>query len=131
MQQHISPEWLNELSKYERTALRNMWKPQKGNLFICIGNEFLQGKIFSYDGEGNLYSGSHPLLNIGQMIEILIEHGESDEYDLYPTLGFSGNYMYPKVGFYWEGREKGKALIRALWDTVKEIIKEKSKTFQR
>jgi|GEM_PF-1084301 len=145
MQQHISPEWLGELTAEEQDVLREMWEPGEGDWFRLLrykehmeyfkNDKYESRPAFLYYESHDPFivetpdkkEGDLPLLSIGKMIELLIEHGESDEYDLYPTIGFSGDYRYPKVGFYWQDREEGKELARALWEAVKEVIKAKAR----
>lgn len=75
MKQVISSGQLRELTPEQQEKLRKWWIPQIGDVFMCTGNEFLEGKIFSCDGDNRPISLSLPLLSIGQMIELILEYG--------------------------------------------------------
>jgi hypothetical protein len=36
MQQHISPEWLDELTAKEQDILRQMWEPMVGDIYLRV-----------------------------------------------------------------------------------------------
>jgi hypothetical protein len=141
MQQHISPEWLDELTAEEQDILREMWEPNVGDRFAHYwtnGNDevvLAESLVLAY-AEGDIYDGggiiwrkdaSLPLLSIGEMIELLIEHGNLREDEAYPCLVNGKVLVEPKIGIYWECRREGKELARALWEAVKEVIKAKAR----
>lgn len=82
----ISIEQLNELTVEQKRKLQELWKPEKGDWFNWNGNEEVE-VLYSYDGWSNedlSYESdppheftekqkkrSLPLLDIGQMIELL------------------------------------------------------------
>ena len=80
MKQHISIENLQELSPEQQEKLREWWSihQQQGDVFICLGNDFLSGKTFAWDGHNKPFNLAVPLLSIGQMIELLQENDGLD-----------------------------------------------------
>jgi hypothetical protein len=139
MQQHISPEWLDELTAEEQDVLRQMWEPKVGDRFTHYWpNEnddlvLVESLILAYT-EGKIADGgsivwhkdaSLPLFSIGEMTEILIKHGEKCIGEAYPAMFFRGNEYLSEVAIKWTGMDKGKELARALWEAVKEVIKAK------
>jgi|GEM_PF-1410294 len=74
MKQRITVSQLQELTQEQQDYLRLWWseRQQQGDVFICLGNDFLNGKQFAWDGHNKPFNMSIPLLNIGQMIEILL-----------------------------------------------------------
>jgi len=77
VKQRITIEQLNELSDAQKQRLRELWKPQDGDFIYSAKHghpEFLE--VAPMRGYGDYLKNrdkSLPLLNIGQMIEILSE----------------------------------------------------------
>ena len=88
MRQRITVENLKELSPEQQERLRVWWgeHQQKGDVFICLGNDFLSGKEFAWDGHNKPFNLAIPLLSIGQMIELLKEK----DYSKLVALDFVG-----------------------------------------
>lgn len=108
MKQHISIKQLNELSEKQKKVLLKLSKPIK---FMFMVDDFLLTKNGLYDIEEKL-----TLLSIGQMIEFL------DGYVW--DIGY--RKMNGELG-YWtidEGRIMQDELVDALWEAVKEVLKE-------
>jgi len=134
MQQHISPEWLDELTAEEQDILRQMWEPMVGDIYLRVS---VKGEVdnipFVFDSREKSFSNCKqykiPLLSIGQMIELLIEHKDiaegviSDRADIFFAYGKSVDFI--TLGMAWEENE-GIELARALWEAVKEVIKAKA-----
>ena len=74
MKQRITVDQLNELSPEEKDKLRELWKPEPGNRYCNeTGISFTLTEwesIFTKSTHGEKY---YPLLDIGQMIELLEE----------------------------------------------------------
>jgi hypothetical protein len=116
MQQHISPEWLDELTAKEQDILRQMWEPMVGDIYLRVS---VKGEVdnipFVFDSREKSFSNCKqykiPLLSIGQMIELLIEHKDIAE----------GVISY-RTDIFWEESES-----KELWEEVKEVIKAKAR----
>ena len=131
MKQRITPEQILELNEEQRGKLQELWKPEIGNMAI----DLLQGEerfIFSIDCNGTLFNMSTgfefckhealPLLNIGQMVEILDEKYDTKlkiykehTNPLNPDAKF-WFALHPEEGF---GNHE---LCDALWAEVKKIL---------
>ena len=90
---------------------------------MCLGNDFLSGKVFAWDGHNKPFNMAVPLLSIGQCIEIL----ESHDRCINITNAVFGVEYDNK--FTWEVRlrhldtlDYQPELIDALWQAVKEIL---------
>jgi hypothetical protein len=116
MQQHISPEWLDELTAKEQDILRQMWEPMVGDIYLRVS---VKGEVdnipFVFDSREKSFSNCKqykiPLLSIGQMIELLIEHKDIAE-----------GVISDRADIFWEESES-----KELWEEVKEVIKAKAR----
>lgn len=125
MKQRISIEDLKSLAPSQQEKLRVWWDEhrQQGDVFMCLGNDFLDGKVFAWDGHNKPFNLSIPLLSIGQCIEML----ESENCYLV-TENEKGINQYHVIRYdSWEGRHDGvvygrKELMGALFEAVKSIL---------
>lgn len=140
MKQRITVEQLNELSEEQKSRLRELWSPETGDLIQLgsddIGYPYERGDIVTVNhigdwthtndnicfGGGDTGTGTSkdmclPLLNIGQMIELLIKTGNLREYLHDGGVCRSGLY----VDIAWDNSDKVE-LCDALWETVKAIL---------
>lgn len=117
MQQNITVEQLNKLSKKGKKRLREWWKPNDIDLSYSslfgvriYASFFNKNDIeimkFSKKNDREIY----PLLSIGQLIEFLIEY-EQKKY---------GSAMYLLEEY--SGVEDEDGLCDALWESVKEVL---------
>lgn len=109
MKQRITPEQLRELTDEQLKKLHTLWKPELGDYMTDFeieedGSYFVG--VCKYIKSGVTESPGYPLLNIGQMIELLQEKGHDS----------FGKY-YIKFG-----HPKTKDLCDALWQAVKKIL---------
>lgn len=129
MKQRISPEDLKTLTPSQQEKLREWWNEhrQKGDVFICLGNDFLGGKEFAWDGHNKPFNMSIPLISIGQCIELLQETTQHWHEDLWMN---GVNIPTKTGGWEWKwccgrgdyNQSDSKELIDALWDAVKSIL---------
>jgi hypothetical protein len=148
MKQRITIEQINELTDEQKQKLREWWKPQKGDCILYTDDE--QEKVF-FIGELKLWLESGigadpynpgdyeeyeikymvPLLSIGQMVELLIEHKrfyelaityEPDYETSDPTpLPTWHMYMSSIASYKIDDLENG--LCDGLWEAVKTVLK--------
>ena len=73
MKQRITVNQLHELTPDQQNKLREWWSihRQQGDVFICHGNDFLNGKTFAWDGHNKPFNMAIPLVSIGQCLSIL------------------------------------------------------------
>jgi len=71
LKQRISSDDVLQLTPEQQEKLRVWWNEhrQKGDVFICRGNNFLSGKEFAWDGHNKPFNLSIPLLSIGQLLQ--------------------------------------------------------------
>jgi hypothetical protein len=117
MKQRITPDDLKSLSPEQQEKLRTWWGEhrQKGDVFICLGNDFLSGKEFIWDGHNKPFSHSIPLISIGQLIELLMD---KKAYHLWLSQGEYYNFGH-NVIMDWDSKTE---LIDCLFQAVKEIL---------
>jgi len=84
-------------------------KCYQGDVFICLGNDFLSEKQFVWDGYNKPFNMSIPLLNVGQMFEILLGCSCID-----CTLRLLDERV--------KGKIYGMELCEALWELIKEYF---------
>ncbi|UJF34247.1 hypothetical protein [Paenibacillus hexagrammi] len=70
MKQRITQLQIAELSSEQTDKLRSRWKPQEGD-YIAIGDH--EEMIYYLNGVDRIKS--LPLLNVGQILQFLSEHG--------------------------------------------------------
>ena len=114
MKQRISADDVLQLTPEQQEKLRAWWgeHQQKGDVFICRGNNFLSGKEFAWDGHNKPFNLAIPLLSIGQMIELL------DNFTEEPSLK-NENLRLSINRTMWLGNSK---LVDSLFQAVKEIL---------
>ena len=123
MKRRITPDQLQELTRDQQKILRERWKPETGDkifnlvdgdsFFICLPEE---SKLVI------------PLLDIGQMIEIL--HGNYPDLDLYTLTNCAGASVWKGIGkfdgYKAESDERigfdVNELCDALWNAVKDVL---------
>ncbi len=123
MKRRITVEQLQELTEEQQQRLREWWKPQLYDVFIeiLIDDEIIEGSI-----ERETYEPSKealPLLDIGQMIELLEEKKMvTESLDIKAPKGliniysvWYGNGDFPK-------KYESKELCDALWQAVKQVL---------
>jgi len=123
MKRRITVEDLQQLTPEQQQKLRELWKPKwddlvmdfrgkESRLSIESNNFYLE--LYGKDGLKKYSDTKLPLLNIGQMIELLplCYSGEGKYWT-------STDYDKPShFGIWWEGEE----LCDALWKEVKEEL---------
>jgi len=111
MKQNITIEQLQELTQEQQNKLRDWWNEhqQQGDVFICLGNDFLSGKQFVWEGHNETFNMPIPLLSIGQMFEILLGCSCID-----CTLRLLDERV--------KGKIYGMELCDALWILIKEYM---------
>ena len=127
MKRRIEPDQVKELTPGQQERLRDWWKPEKGDVILKengewvidnIGDGLFDDAIVSQDytfGEvRHDKSDCLPLLNIGQMIELLEPYFES-EYGTEPARYFKGIILD------WDDFEIPE-LCDALWEAVKATL---------
>jgi len=140
MKQHISKENLSELSPDQQEKLRSLWQPQQGDDFLIlleyegIVKEYRNGKVSDYiDPLPDDYieydewdkSQCLPLLNIGQMIDLINEewkreyNADSDSVFIEISYRVCGHWINGKQCDVGNGKD---SLCNALWDAVKSIL---------
>jgi len=114
MRQRITVENLAELSPEQQEKLKVWWgeHQQKGDVFICLGNDFLSGKEFAWDGHNKPFNLAIPLLSIGQILQLLDDLTEE------PSLK-NGNLRLSINRSMWLGNSR---LVDSLFQAVKEIL---------
>jgi hypothetical protein len=120
MKQRISIEQLQELTGEQQQRLREWWKPQEGDWYHdkTYGESYYGMEVGGYD----VYTlkpaiDDLPLLNIGQMIELLENKN--------PSLKIENNY-YDEIdpdSFIWgvDGK-RADNFCDALWNAVKKVL---------
>ncbi len=131
MKRRITIRQLNELSEEQKVRLREWWKPEHGDLVYDTDLKNVQC-IYPYDIYlRGFFEEVLPLLDIGQMIELLQEHGvKEDGIELLSCLTFckpvcrQDEFIYNDtiIGLYWAGRFDGVELVDALWQAVKSVL---------
>lgn len=122
MKLHISVDDLNELTEEQKEKLRGMWNYEK---YQQVYDEMYE-KIITIRDKNYYDLYKHrllPLLNIGQMIEILhISYkGRYLLYDIFKGLVGIDGRAFKEVGKGGEW-EEGIELCDALWQAVKNIL---------
>lgn len=110
MKQHIAAEQLGELTADEYMKL------------VCMIPKTEYSDLLSLTLN----------LNIGTMIEILINNAPVEESEAYPSLDIGIYFAYEcgtndrhcDVSLYWEGRREEKELCDVLWENIKRLLKE-------
>lgn len=115
----ITPKQISELTPKQLERLKEWWKPQDGDYFIKAVHGYNSNswyKIFSYGNTAyNTKTNAWiPLLDIGQMIELVGEH-EIMIITLEDAWGHS-NVSLANKGF------AANNLCDALWQAVKEVL---------
>jgi len=112
MKRRITVEQLQELTEEQQQRLREWWKPEHGDWYLqyWIDDE---PSLLIYDSHTYLDDMFLPLLDIGQMIELLSEKG---------MVGIEQWNGYWKA-FYRNSLQTHKGeLCDALWQAVKEVL---------
>lgn len=122
MKQRITAEDLQQLTDEQKQRLRIWWKPHAFDIFydsgekkrrVLLDAEMRGGSMVLFYGDrrvdyviyhidGDLNRNLLPLLNIGQMIELLHDRGGMKPFDLY-------DYVADDI-------------CDALWEAVKEVL---------
>lgn len=123
MKQRISVEDLTQLTPEQQEKLREWWSinQQQGDVFICLGNDFLSGKVFAWDGHNKPFKMAVPLVSIGQCIELINERDKCINLNhlvIDPIKHFEWEVRLRHLDFYNNEIE----LIDSLWQAVKEIL---------
>ena len=120
MKQRISTYQLQELTPGQQEKLREWWSihQQQGDVFICLGNDFLSGKVFAWDGHNKPFNMAVPLFSIGQLIELL----DPKEEAIFTMLKYiATDPQIYRVNI--NGAEYfGDSMCDCLWEAVKEIL---------
>ena len=119
MRQHISANQLQELNPEQQDKLREWWSihQQQGDVFICLGNDFLSGKVFAWDGHNKPFKLAVPLLSVGQCIELL-DPKEEAIFTMMKYIASEPQIYEVNVG----GTEYyGDSMCDCLWQAVKEV----------
>lgn len=134
MKQHITLDQLEQLSETEQAILRKQWRVSYGQLavyrqHIFVVKEYdektntirdLQDHIeYSEVMRTNLYPKSEclPLLDIGQMIELLYNHHTCIQLE----IGTKGFYSEIKAGV--KNKQGAEEVCDALWDGTVHLLK--------
>lgn len=132
MKKHISVEQLKELSKEQRERLREWWKPAVGDI-VCYKNEE-HTIVYCTDGEikvmpytdipfciiNDIEKRSLPLINIGQMIEIL--RGKDESGFVHFTVFKDINIVDSWYGIMEHDEYEADEIVDALWMAVKAVL---------
>jgi hypothetical protein len=122
MKQRISVEQLLQLNKEQRRKLREWWKPDIDDVFIWhegkrehrwIKGDFHDHDYWRWFQRQNDKKSDLPLLNIGQMIELL----DIELMNPYPSNWEVEYYQGNKLCITSAGE-----LCDALWSAVKEVL---------
>jgi len=113
MKRRITVEQLQELTEEQQQRLREWWKPEHGDWYLqyWIDDE---PSLLIYDSHTYLDDMFLPLLDIGQMIELL------NNYDCDTEMQSAGNMWYVMVGGHIN--TQAEELCDALWQAVKQIL---------
>ena len=125
MKQRISADDVLQLTPEQQEKLRVWWNEhrQKGDVFICRGNNFLSGKEFAWDGHNKPFNLSIPLLSIGQLLQLLEDSGRFKGFHKSDTDGQYKVYIILDDNQGWNQYIKNdNKLVNALWQAVKEIL---------
>ena len=134
MQQHLTPEMLNELSPEAKERLREWWKPSVFEKVVAYGKVFVVGDIkgrvlvalnhplFPCEGLSYWQHECLPLLSIGQCIELL----NAKSPDGHVLIEYCEDW-FKKGPWFVDARTAmlqahAPELIRALWDVAKEVL---------
>ncbi len=115
MKQHISIEQLNELSDKGKEKLLDWWQGSTegaliDNLGGCGDDEHCAYRLTCFEDV--------PPLSIGQMIEILDEYKEIEQFDPIPSSAYvSQRFTYKRI--IWI---KDIEFCDHLWQAVKEVL---------
>jgi len=140
MKRRITPEQLQELTDEQKVKLKEWWKPEKFDIYFNINSHCSRIVLYSTIGphglpvifhEGNtVMSGQFdytklclPLLDIGQMIELLTDWAYTErkcerslEIEYLPSVN-KWEFNMPYIS------ETGKQeLVDELWEKVKEVL---------
>jgi len=116
MKQRIEASQLQELTPEQQEKLRAWWKPRQGDLFTSLDSSVRVKYVIDVDKEGYIYGGRDwhpkseclPLLNIGQMLQLIDESGFYARYQY--MVGHSRNSCLPSD------------FCDQLWNDVREIL---------
>ncbi|MHB8122605.1 MAG: hypothetical protein ACYDG4_10670 [Desulfuromonadaceae bacterium] len=109
MKQHISIDQLQELTQEQREALRELWRPELGDVFIIPENG---EEIHAVDRSWLLIIRNDPrflpLLSVGQCIELLAEKDLLQLQSIFTRICI--------------GILPADELINVLWQAVKAVL---------
>jgi hypothetical protein len=117
MKQRITCEQLKELTEEQKQRLREWWKPEEGDMYLRLtANGRIDFIPFTFNTAESRYDNYKefkiPLLNIGQMIEIVANHFKEVKM---PVVQIGDEV---KTDFYGAMIP----LCDALWQSVKEVL---------
>lgn len=135
VKRRITPEQLQKLTEEQKQKLRNLWEPLEGDWFLSMLISKAQS-LYSTSADPfeccvpDKDNGDLPLLDIGQMIEMLRE--EYPDLDLYVLTNYAGTSVWKGIGkfdgYKAESDERigfdKNELCDALWEAVKQILLE-------
>jgi hypothetical protein len=128
VKRRITAEQLQELTPEQQAKLRNMWKLQPGDItldtkmgLIYTLVEGSNGKAIIEHIESESKDRHLPLLNIGQMIELLELSKPTLHIDKHLPEGIEKRTMY-EVFQQGAGTHWGETLCDALWEATKAIL---------
>jgi hypothetical protein len=128
MKRRITIDQLNELSEEQKQRLSDWWSPNKGDWYYYPAINHIDVIETSLAIDLNLIRYDHyPLLDIGQMIELLFDCRITDKYfshSLIVRVSKYGSDIYGNERNFEDGINESKAdeLADALWKAVKSIL---------
>ena len=129
MKQRITVEQLQELTPEQQQKLRELWKPNYGDCACEVGeSDYVeQYKDDPYrhviENAQNILNNSLPLLDIGQMIELLNnKRNQAETLEIHAPIGLIDRWCVWYANGAFPKRYETHELCDALWESVKEAL---------
>jgi hypothetical protein len=110
MKQRITVEQLQELTEEQQQKLREWWEPQDGDMFFRNNRIQICDIGYHHDKDECL-----PLLDIGQMIELLLDKCGKN-LNIYQCKNFNTITVTTFKEYF------AQELCDSLWEAVKEVL---------
>ena len=126
MKRRITVEQLQELTEEQQQRLREWWKPQYQDVYAeydgCL--DCYEEMTATYPKQPD--QNDLPLLDIGQMIELLDNNSISEKEFAISHVKHGAEYYYEVLAIdkneRYETFESAEELVDALWQAVKQIL---------
>jgi len=131
MKIRITAEQLQELMPEQQERLRELWKPQIGDVYfyhLKDDNSYDSISVVNYEYSYG-FNNCLPLLDIGQMIELLVEQKAFVHFTIWDSKSETKGIDYHKTAIIdgidedcSNAQYESEEIVDALWQVVKQVI---------